>query len=248
MAELEKDLSQHNMEVFRDSSNPESQKGKKNSLNSRSSSSEKMIDPGHLTKTRKELESRSVPRKVLTEPKGKKTDSSDLEFEKRAISSPEKVIDLGRLTKTRKELESRSVPSEVRTELQGKITDSSDLEIDERSFPSSEEGLDPRRSTKTRSGSGSESGLRKVPTELKTIGLIQGLMITKMFEKNLVLMRRGTCSIPHFLKTLTKSMRKEVRLKMSKKETMIYSLGLRRRRNLRGRVFPSTIWNLSHVE
>jgi hypothetical protein len=108
-----------------------------------------------------------VPRKVLTEPKGKKTDSSDLEFDKRAISSPEKVIDPGNSTETRKELESESVPSEVRTELQGKISDSSDLEIDERSFPSSEEGIDLRRLTKTRSGSESESRLRKVPTELK---------------------------------------------------------------------------------
>ena len=63
MAELDKDLSQHNMEVFRDSSDPESQKGKKNSRNSKSSSSEKVIDPGSLTKTRKELESGSVPRR-----------------------------------------------------------------------------------------------------------------------------------------------------------------------------------------
>ena len=38
MVEQGKDLSQHNMEVFRDSSDPESQKGKKNSKNSDSSS------------------------------------------------------------------------------------------------------------------------------------------------------------------------------------------------------------------
>jgi hypothetical protein len=60
----------------------------------------------------------------------------------------------------------------------------------------------------------------------------------------------GTCIILPFLKTLTKSMRK-VRLSRSKKGTqraMIYFLGLRRRRNLRGRVLPRTMWNISHVK